>query len=492
MADAARELGHRARPAGTVNADDARARIAAAEPEAVVVCAFGALIKEPLLSDHELLNVHPSLLPRWRGAAPIERAIMAGDAETGVSIMRLTAGSTPGPVCLRGARADRAATTPTARSRRGCRSSARGCWSQALDERPPCVEQAEDGVTYAEKIGRRGPHAGPAAPPAVENERVVRALHPHIGARIELPGGTFLGVRAARAATGDARLELLEVQPRRRPPDGLRGLPARPRAGARRRLMRPSPARGVAHRVVRRVFEEGAYADRAFRGEAAELDARDRAFAMQLAYGTVQRRATLDHGSPARLADGQARAAACAPRCGSASTSCSTSTASPITPRSRESVELAKPQPRRQGRQRGAAPRRSARASSCPADDTPEGAAIRHSHPEWLVRLWWDWLGPDEHARAAGGRQRAGRARAARQHARRPTTARARRDPELPEALVLDGPLDVFATPQWAAGAIMPQSRARCSSRARSTRSRASACSTCARRPAARRRTSPR
>ena len=57
-------------------------------------------IKEPLLSEHELLNVHPSLLPRWRGAAPIERAIMAGDERTGVSIMRLTAGLDSGPVCL--------------------------------------------------------------------------------------------------------------------------------------------------------------------------------------------------------------------------------------------------------------------------------------------------------------------------------------------------------------------------------------------------------
>ncbi len=63
-------------------------------------CAFGALIKEPLLSEYELLNVHPSLLPRWRGAAPIERAIMTGDEHTGVSIMRLTAGLDSGPVCL--------------------------------------------------------------------------------------------------------------------------------------------------------------------------------------------------------------------------------------------------------------------------------------------------------------------------------------------------------------------------------------------------------
>src|SRR3954464_2576005 len=73
-------------------------RIAAAQPEVLCVCAYGVLIKEPLLSAYEIFNVHPSLLPRWRGAAPVERAMMAGDAETGVAIMRLTAGLGEGPV----------------------------------------------------------------------------------------------------------------------------------------------------------------------------------------------------------------------------------------------------------------------------------------------------------------------------------------------------------------------------------------------------------
>ncbi|MGZ4351841.1 MAG: formyltransferase family protein, partial [Solirubrobacteraceae bacterium] len=72
---AARELGIATDQPESVNDDAARERIAAAAPETVIVCAFGALIKEPLLSDHPILNVHPSLLPRWRGAAPIERAI---------------------------------------------------------------------------------------------------------------------------------------------------------------------------------------------------------------------------------------------------------------------------------------------------------------------------------------------------------------------------------------------------------------------------------
>src|SRR6202030_2213129 len=96
---AASELGIEVfQPAG-VNDDEARARIADAQPDVVVVCAFGALIGEALLGAHEVLNVHPSLLPRWRGAAPVERAIMAGDARTGVSIMRVTTGLDAGAGC---------------------------------------------------------------------------------------------------------------------------------------------------------------------------------------------------------------------------------------------------------------------------------------------------------------------------------------------------------------------------------------------------------
>ena len=69
-----------------VNGEQARAAVAAVDPEAVLICAYGALVKEPLLSAHDMLNVHPSLLPRWRGAAPIERAMIAGDERTGVCV----------------------------------------------------------------------------------------------------------------------------------------------------------------------------------------------------------------------------------------------------------------------------------------------------------------------------------------------------------------------------------------------------------------------
>src|SRR5207248_10185377 len=83
----------------SVNDQETRTRLAELSPDALCVCAYGALIKEPLLSDYLMLNVHPSLLPRWRGAAPIERAIISGDQQTGVSIMRVTAGLDSGPVC---------------------------------------------------------------------------------------------------------------------------------------------------------------------------------------------------------------------------------------------------------------------------------------------------------------------------------------------------------------------------------------------------------
>lgn len=167
----------------------------------VVVCAFGALIKEPLLSAHPLLNVHPSLLPRWRGAAPIERAIMAGDTRTGVSIMRLTAGLDSGPVCLAGEEPIRGDDTYGSLAQR-LQTLAGELLVRALAERPPFVDQPEEGVTYAEKITPADRLLDPARP-AAELERVVRALQPHIGARVELPDGSILGVhRAALPAPG--------------------------------------------------------------------------------------------------------------------------------------------------------------------------------------------------------------------------------------------------------------------------------------------------
>jgi methionyl-tRNA formyltransferase len=210
VATTARELGLDVFQPESINTDEARDRVAASGADVVIVCAFGALIKEPLLTDFELLNVHPSLLPRWRGAAPVERAIMAGDEQTGVSIMRVTEGLDSGPVCLMQAepiRPDDDYGTLAAR----LEDVGATLLVRALDERPPFVEQTEDGVTYAEKITAADRTLDPAAPAEV-NVRIVRALHPHIGARLPLGDGTFLGVQRARVGD-DGALELLEVQP---------------------------------------------------------------------------------------------------------------------------------------------------------------------------------------------------------------------------------------------------------------------------------------
>ncbi|MDQ6731827.1 MAG: methionyl-tRNA formyltransferase, partial [Actinomycetota bacterium] len=194
------------------------------------VCAFGALIREPLLSDHELLNVHPSLLPRWRGAAPVERAIMAGDTRTGVSIMRLTAGLDSGPVCLQSELAiDRQDTY----GRLAARLERLGgeLLVRALDERPDCAEQDEAGVSYAEKISAED-RLLDLTRPATELALRVRALAPHIGAAVML-GDERLGVWQARVTgasvpepgeislagelpvlgAADGGLELISVQP---------------------------------------------------------------------------------------------------------------------------------------------------------------------------------------------------------------------------------------------------------------------------------------
>jgi methionyl-tRNA formyltransferase len=210
VADTARALGIDLDQPEDVNGPEARARIAAAEPVVVIVCAFGALLREPLLSEFDLLNVHPSLLPRWRGAAPIERAIMAGDEETGVSIMQMTAGLDSGPVCLTAVEPIRPDDTYATLAPR-LEALGAELLVRALEERPPCVEQEEARATYAEKIAGADRTLDPHAP-AEAQARVVRALSPHIGARLPLADGSFLGVRDARVGD-DGSLELLEVQP---------------------------------------------------------------------------------------------------------------------------------------------------------------------------------------------------------------------------------------------------------------------------------------
>jgi methionyl-tRNA formyltransferase len=204
---AARDLGLPVLQAQSVNDPEAVAAIDDAAPDAIGVCEFGQLIREPLLSRYPMFNVHPSLLPRWRGAAPIERALMAGDTVTGVTIFQLEEGLDSGPVALSRAEAILPGDT------RGTlieRLSALGAtllietFDQAeagtLELRP----QPEEGVTYAEKIDPAERRLDPARP-ATELERIVRALTPGIGTYVELEDGERLGVEAARVV--DAEVE---------------------------------------------------------------------------------------------------------------------------------------------------------------------------------------------------------------------------------------------------------------------------------------------
>jgi methionyl-tRNA formyltransferase len=200
-AEAAREAGIEVLQAESVNDADAVERILAAEPEVIAVCAFGQLIKEPLLGETEMLNVHPSLLPRWRGAAPIERALIAGDERTGVTIMRVTEGLDSGPIALQEeveiAPGEDFASLEARLAEFGGESMV-----EALDRLESgaltFADQDDDAATYAEKIDPAERRLDPARP-AAELERVVRALGPRLGTHIELTDGERLGVRAATA-----------------------------------------------------------------------------------------------------------------------------------------------------------------------------------------------------------------------------------------------------------------------------------------------------
>jgi methionyl-tRNA formyltransferase len=211
---AAQELGLDLLQAENVNDEGALERIRAAAPDAVLVCAFGQLIREPLLSAYPMLNVHPSLLPRWRGAAPIERAMMAGDTTTGVCVMQLTEGLDSGPVAL-------CEETPIDPDEDFEALSARlaalggDLLVRALDlqaeDSLKFTEQGEGGVTYAEKIESAERRLDPERP-AAELAAKVRALTPHVGVYLELPDGERLGVR--RAAPLDDQVEAGRLQER--------------------------------------------------------------------------------------------------------------------------------------------------------------------------------------------------------------------------------------------------------------------------------------
>ena len=216
-AQAARELGLGLHQTPDVNSPGSLEAIRAVNPRALAVCAFGQLITEPLLSEWTMLNVHPSLVPRWRGAAPIERALMAGDERTGVTIMRVTAGLDSGPIAL----AEEVEIDPLDdyASLSGKLAALSGeLLVRAFDALEAgeieFTEQDDSQVTYAEKVSPEERHLQPSRP-AAELERTVRALYPHIGAYLELEGGGRLGVRAARTAGDGPETGAIEVRDER-------------------------------------------------------------------------------------------------------------------------------------------------------------------------------------------------------------------------------------------------------------------------------------
>jgi methionyl-tRNA formyltransferase len=240
----------------TLRSADAVERLRAARPEVMVVAAYGLLLPQAVLDLAPLgaLNIHASLLPRWRGAAPIQRALLAGDLETGISIMRMDAGLDTGPVLTRRALPigpdDDAGTLHDKLAALGAAQIAEVLELLRHGGIEP-VPQAEEGATYAGKIGKRDTWLDWSRP-AADLERAVRAFRPAPGATTRLadeplkvwrarvvgvqgPPGTLLDAGDSLiVACGNQALAIEEIQ---RPggrrltvPEFLRGYAVRPGA----------------------------------------------------------------------------------------------------------------------------------------------------------------------------------------------------------------------------------------------------------------------
>jgi methionyl-tRNA formyltransferase len=203
-------------------------------PDVLVVAAYGLLLPRALLDAgrYGAVNVHASLLPRWRGAAPIQRALLAGDAETGISIMQMDAGLDTGPVLTQKripiGPDDDAGTLHDKLAALGADAIA-----ATLDDigagRARALPQPENGVTYAVKVGKRDSHLDWSRP-AAELERAVRAFRPAPGAfgvlgseqvkiwraRVAdgqgMPGTVLQAHRELLVACGEAALAVSELQ----------------------------------------------------------------------------------------------------------------------------------------------------------------------------------------------------------------------------------------------------------------------------------------
>jgi methionyl-tRNA formyltransferase len=220
---------------GSLKEAHAPARLAAARPEAIVTAAYGLILPAQVLelAPHGALNVHASLLPRWRGAAPIQRALLAGDRETGITIIRMDAGLDTGPILAQ--RAIPISDEDDSQSLHDRLAPLGGELMAAVLEatgsgRVQATPQPEEGVTYAAKIGDAEALID-WSQPAVRIERAVRAFRPAPGAQTGLRNrrckiwrarlaqgrgepGTVLsaGTEGIRVACGVDALDILELQ----------------------------------------------------------------------------------------------------------------------------------------------------------------------------------------------------------------------------------------------------------------------------------------
>jgi methionyl-tRNA formyltransferase len=226
----ATELGLEVRHPVSLKGADQQAEFAALGADVAVVVAYGLILPQAVLDapHHGCLNIHASLLPRWRGAAPIHRAIMAGDAETGVCIMQMEAGLDTGPVLMREATAIGSEET-TAQLHDRLSDMGAALIVQALRRLPELTAdvQPEEGVTYAHKIDKAEARVDWTRP-AAEVDRQIRGLSPFPGAWCEMdgqrvkllasrltegtgPAGVVLD-DSLRVACGDGAVELLRLQ----------------------------------------------------------------------------------------------------------------------------------------------------------------------------------------------------------------------------------------------------------------------------------------
>ncbi|KUJ85092.1 methionyl-tRNA formyltransferase [Ruegeria marisrubri] len=226
----AQELGLEVRHPVSLKSQDEQQAFAALDADIAVVVAYGLILPQAILDapKHGCLNIHASLLPRWRGAAPIHRAIMAGDKETGICIMQMEAGLDTGPVLLRQATPIGPEET-TGQLHDRLSEMGAALIVEALDRLPELTPepQPDDGITYAEKIDKAEARVDWSRP-AAEVDRKIRGLSPFPGAWTEIAGERvkLLASRLAegrgqpgevlddalRVACGEGAVELLRLQ----------------------------------------------------------------------------------------------------------------------------------------------------------------------------------------------------------------------------------------------------------------------------------------